>query len=614
MTGSLEEASSGGDNGVRRVRGEMIRRSSILLAFGVVTLTGAAPAFGAAVPGSASLVAADAQIVAGSSVQLSGAVESEDVCRPGRPFQLESRVAGQALWEAVTSGQSGNDGQFTVSATPQHTSESRVVLAEVVRGSVVCEGIVSTQVLTEVLVHVSGKLSRTTVRAGNCLKLAVSVVPAKAGQSVRIQQGNGEAWRTLQTPVLDAASHALVDLCFGWDSIGTVRLRATWPKQDELNLAGSSGALDLDVLRAGWMIRIDRLTEGRSIGVAIEEEGTFLYRRASTRPRIPASNQKLLLSMALLDRFGPEFRLRTVAAAPVVENGIVRGDLWILGTGDPTVDRRGLSTLVNRLASAGIIGIDGRVMGSTSYFSRDWFAPGWKASFPEDEIALPSALTFRRNELGGRHVADPERRAAAWVNRRLRARGVSVAGDPGSGNAPDGLIEIAAIESRPLGVLLRIVNRFSWNFGAEVLGKRLGLERSGAPGTIAKGAEAVRAWAAEGGTPMSAYDSSGLSYRNRISPTGIVRLLALAEDRPWGPSLHAALPGPGQGTMKGRLGGVMVRAKTGTLTRVSSLSGWVWLERRGVWAEFSIISGGLQKPVAMGIENAIVRTLARSAR
>jgi D-alanyl-D-alanine carboxypeptidase len=66
--------------------------------------------------------------------------------------------------------------------------------------------------------------------------------------------------------------------------------------------------------------------------------------------------------------------------------------------------------------------------------------------------------------------------------------------------------------------------------------------------------------------------------------------------------------------MKGRLKGVMVRAKTGTLTRVSSLSGWVWLERRGVWAEFSIISRGLQKPMAMGIENSIVRTLARAAR
>lgn len=592
----------------------MIRPSSILLAFGVVTLTGAAPAFGATVPGSASLVAGDAQIVAGSSVQLTGKVETEDVCRAARPFQLESRATGQALWEAVTSGQSGNDGTFSVPAAPQHTSESRVVLAEVVRGSVVCEGIVSAQVLTEVLAHVSGKLSRATVRAGNCLKLAVSVVPAKAGQSVRIQQSKGEAWRTLQTPVLDAASQAVVELCFGWESIGTVRLRATWPKQDDLNLAGMSETLELEVLRAGWMNRIDRLTGGRSIGIAVEEEGAFLYRRASTTPRIPASNQKLLLSMALLDRFGPDFRLRTVAAAPVVENGIVRGDLWILGTGDPTTNRRALSLLSKRLVSAGVAAIEGRVMGSTSYFSRDWFAPGWKSDFPEEEVALPSALTFRGNELAGRHVADPERRAAAWVTRRLRARGVSVAGSPGSGDAPEGLIEIAAIESKPLGALLRIVNRYSWNFGAEVLGKRLGLERSGVPGSIAKGAEAIRAWAAEGGTPLAAFDSSGLSYRNRVSPTGIVRLLALAEARPWGPSLHSSLPGPGQGTMKGRLGGVMVRAKTGTLTRVSSLSGWVWLERRGVWAEFSIISRGLQKPMAMGIENAIVRTLARAAR
>ena len=592
----------------------MIRPSSILLALGLVSFTGATPAFGATVPGSATLTAAEPQIVAGSNVLLSGKVETEEPCRGDRPFQLETRVVGQELWEAVTSGQSKSDGTFSVSAAPQHTSESRVVLAEVVRGSVICDGIVSGQVPIEVLVHVAAKLSRPTLRAGSCLTLAVSVLPAKAGQLVRIQQREGEAWKTLQTPSLDALSQAAAHLCFGWESIGAVRLRVTWPRQDDLNLAGSSEHLGLEVLRARWMIRIDRLTEGHSIGVAVEEEGAFLYRRASTRPMIPASNQKLLLSMALFDRFGPEFRLRTVAAAGLIENGVVRGDLWILGTGDPATDRRALSTLVKRIGAAGITAIDGRVMGSTSYFSRDWFAPGWKASFPKEEIALPSALTFRGNEIGGRHVADPERRAAAWVTRRLRARGVRVGGEAGSAYAPGRLIEIAAIESKPLGVLLRIVNRYSWNFGAEVLGKRLGLERSGGPGTIAKGAEAVRAWAGDGGTPVSAYDSSGLSYNNRVSPTGIVRLLALAEDRPWGPSLHASLPGPGQGTMKGRLAGVMVRAKTGTLTRVSSLSGWVWLHRRGVWAEFSIISRGLQKPVAMGIENAIVRTLAGSAR
>lgn len=592
----------------------MIRPSPILVAFGVVTLTGVAPAFGAAVPGSASLKASQAQIVAGSNVQLSGQVQTDDVCRADRSVQLETRIAGQTSWAAIGSGQSAGDGTFSVAAVPQHTSEFRAVLAEAVRGSIVCEQVVSGPASTDVIAQVKSMLTRTTIRAGNCTSLTVSVLPSKAGQSIRIQRQAGERWHTIQTPVLDPSSQAAAELCFGWGSLGTVPLRATWPKQDDLNVGGSSEVFGLEVLRAGWMIRIDRLTEGRSIGIAVEEEGAFLYRRASTVPRIPASNQKLLLSMALLDRFGPDFRLRTVAAAPAVESGIVRGDLWIQGTGDPTINRRALSVLSRRLIAAGIVAIEGRVMGSTSYFSRDWFAPGWKSSFPKDEIALPSALTFRGNERAGRHVADPERGAAAWVTRRLRARGVSVGGSPGSGSAPHGLIEVAAIESKPLGVLLRVVNRRSWNFGAEVLGKRLGLERLGPPGSIAKGAEAIRAWAAEGGTPLSAHDSSGLSYRNRVSPTGIVRLLALAEDRPWGPKLHASLPGPGQGTMKGRLKGVMVRAKTGTLTRVSSLSGWVWLERRGVWAEFSIISRGLQKAVAMGIENAIVRTLARSAR
>jgi D-alanyl-D-alanine carboxypeptidase len=595
-------------------KAKMIRSSRVLIVLGLVTLIGVAPAFAAVVPGSASLKASEPQIVAGSEVQLSGQVETDQVCRGERSILLETRVVGQTVWGASGTGQSAADGTFTLSAAPVHTSEFRAILPEAMRGAVVCEEIVSAQASTKVMASVITTLSRASIRAGNCSNMTVSVLPAKPGQSIRIQRQNGEKWHMIQTATLDPASQAGVDLCLGWDSIGTVRLRATWPKQDELNAEGASEALSLEVLRAVWMIRIDRLAEGKSIGVAVEEEGSFLYQRAGSVSRIPASNQKLLLSMALLDRFGADFRLPTVAAASVVEGGIVRGNLWILGTGDPTVSRGALSRLASRIVSAGIVGIEGRVMGSTSYFSRDWFAPGWKIDFPKEEVALPSALTFRGNELAGRHVADPERQAAAWITRRLRALGVSVAEAPGAARAPEGLVQVAAIESKPLGLLLRTVNRFSWNFAAEVLGKRLGLERIGAPGTIAKGAEAIRAWAAEGGTHITAFDSSGLSYHNRASPTGIVRLLALAEDRMWGPALHASLPGPGQGTMKGRLRDVMVRAKTGTLTRVSSLSGWVWLERRGVWAEFSIISKGLQKPVAMGIENAIVRTLARSAR
>jgi D-alanyl-D-alanine carboxypeptidase len=56
-----------------------------------------------------------------------------------------------------------------------------------------------------------------------------------------------------------------------------------------------------------------------------------------------------------------------------------------------------------------------------------------------------------------------------------------------------------------------------------------------------------------------------------------------------------------------------VRAKTGTLDRISALSGWVWLEDRDAWGEFSIVSRGLTKEAAVRIEDAIVRTVGANA-
>ena len=56
-----------------------------------------------------------------------------------------------------------------------------------------------------------------------------------------------------------------------------------------------------------------------------------------------------------------------------------------------------------------------------------------------------------------------------------------------------------------------------------------------------------------------------------------------------------------------------LRAKTGTLDEISALSGWVWLERVGDWAEFSILSKGITKTHSMQIENAIVRVVSANA-
>jgi serine-type D-Ala-D-Ala carboxypeptidase/endopeptidase (penicillin-binding protein 4) len=365
--------------------------------------------------------------------------------------------------------------------------------------------------------------------------------------------------------------------------------------------------------RPGWVRRIDRLVAGKPIGVAVREEGQFLYRHAVGRRRAPASNEKLLLSMALLDRLGPQATLATqaaAAAAPVT--GVMAGDLWILGTGDPDVRRTTLVRLAQELVAAGVTRVDGSVIGSTGYFKRDWRAPGWKPYFPRTQVALPTALVYEGNQAGGVHITDPELRAARALTEELRDRGVSVAGKAGAAKSPASLVPVAEVPSEPLAKIIDVMNRFSSNFWAEVLGKRLGTETQGVPGSIAKGAAAIRSWAAQLGVAVRARDSSGLSYGNRISPGGMVRLLGVVEDRPWGATLREALPSGGQGTLGGRLGRVPFHAKTGTLTSVSALSGYVWMRRRNAWVEFSILSR-LSKDAAVRIEDRVVRILWRDA-
>lgn len=378
--------------------------------------------------------------------------------------------------------------------------------------------------------------------------------------------------------------------------------------------------------RAGWKVRIDRLTARHAVGVAVREEGRFLYRHQTKRRRVPASNQKLLLSMALFDALDPSRSIETTAATQILQQPVLKGDLYLLGRGDPSVTGGGrfgralpfeptrLGVLARAVRAAGVRRVEGRVIGNTGYFARDWYAPGWKSDFAEKWIALPTALTFEGNVHSGRHISDPERRAAAAMTRKLEDLGVRVMGKPAAAQAPADLVDVASVSSPPLSVMARYMNRWSSNFFAEVFGKRLGVERSGIPGTIAKGAAAIASWAAQHGVSVVARDSSGLSYENKVAPGGMVRLLGIAEDATWGPTLRKSLAAAGEGTLKDRLRGVRLRAKTGTLDGISSLSGYVWLRRRDTWAEFSILSRGMSKALASAIEDDILRILTRDAR
>lgn len=340
-----------------------------------------------------------------------------------------------------------------------------------------------------------------------------------------------------------------------------------------------------------------------------------MYRWGSSKPRTPASNEKLLLTMALLDKLDPATTIPTAAGALALPvNGTIQGDLWILGRGDPSGRRAEMAALANALVAAGVTRVSGSIMGNQGPFARDHFAKGWLPDYRITDMPIPTGLTYNENrDTRGRIVHDSERRAALALTKALEKRGVSVKGSPGMGSHPPHLIRVAEIASAPLHAILARMDHPSDNFYAEVLGKYLGQLVKGAPGTIAKGAAAMRAFAGDQGVSVSPFDASGLSYADRITTGHMVRLLWYTAAQPWLPTLLNALPRGGQGTLTGRLTWVNVHAKTGTLTSISALSGFVWLRQSGMWAEFSIMSHGMAKADAVKIENTIVRTVSNEA-
>ncbi len=373
-----------------------------------------------------------------------------------------------------------------------------------------------------------------------------------------------------------------------------------------------------DPLRArpAWAHDLDAIIGDRPFSVSVGEAGEVWYEHKAWVMRPPASNQKLLLSMVLLDRYAPGRRIATeVRHDGRIDDGVLRGDLWLVGHGDPDVDRDAIRAIASEVEAAGIRRIAGSVMGATGPFERDWWAPGWREYFPDIYIARPTALTFDLNESAtGQHLSDPERRAAQALTGRLRARRIVVRDDAGYGSPGGPTDRLAVVRSRDLLHLMRRMNVPSSNFRAEVLGKMLAFE-AGKRGTIAAGAKVVCGWIVRRGPDFTCHDASGLSYDNRSSTRGILALLAFAEARPWGRTLRSTLPRPGTGTLghPTRLGGLTLRAKTGTLENASALSGWVRSEIDGRWLEFSILSNAFDDQTAKGIEDEIVRLIAAEA-
>ncbi|MCX2734137.1 D-alanyl-D-alanine carboxypeptidase/D-alanyl-D-alanine-endopeptidase [Saccharopolyspora sp. NFXS83] len=419
-----------------------------------------------------------------------------------------------------------------------------------------------------------------------------------------------------------------------------------------------SGALrvDLDEILA------DPRLAGSHAGVVVRDPETdeVLYSRQPEARATPASTAKLFTAAAALEELGPDHRFRTeVRAAAPSAGPLLLGDLYLRGTGDPTMLAADYDRLAEQVAASGVRVVQGRLLTDDTWFDDVPLGTGWAWDDEPYYYAAPvSALTVAPNEdfdagnvllrvspttagspvrvdpepatdavrldvrattgepgsestlsvareHGGDRVVvsgsvpadaepaeeftsvrDPSAYAADVFARALRAHGVHVAGT-GEGVVPAGARAVAEHESMPLRELLVPFLKLSNNGHAEVLTKAMGRQARD-EGSWPAGIEVLTERLAGLGVDPAALrlvDGSGLSSMDAVSPGRLASLLDVVRQRPWFADFHAALPvaaEPGRfvgGTLRNRMAGTAaagnVHAKTGSISGVTTLSGYV---------------------------------------
>ncbi len=104
-----------------------------------------------------------------------------------------------------------------------------------------------------------------------------------------------------------------------------------------------------------------------------------LYSHNAARKRIPASNVKLFTAAAALARLGPDYRFATdFYAKGKVRGGVLRGDLYLKGYGDPLFVHEKMRDLVRRLKLRGVRRIEGDLVADASFFDDRKYGRGWR--------------------------------------------------------------------------------------------------------------------------------------------------------------------------------------------------------------------------------------------
>ncbi|KZE37515.1 D-alanyl-D-alanine carboxypeptidase [Bhargavaea cecembensis] len=218
-------------------------------------------------------------------------------------------------------------------------------------------------------------------------------------------------------------------------------------------------------------------------------------------------------------------------------------------------------------------------------------------------------------------VEDPTMYALDLFRQALKQEGITVSGKLSEGVAPEGADALASKESMPLRELYIPFMKLSNNGHAEVLVKEIGRAVAG-EGSWDAGLGVMEDVLAEYGlntAGMRLRDGSGMSHKNLVTAEQLSVLLYKVQAEPWFPVFLNSLPVAGHqdrmtgGTLRNRMkegaASENVQAKTGSLTGVSTLSGYVTAEN-GEEYIFSILFNNYLAGSVTPIQDEIAETIA----
>jgi D-alanyl-D-alanine carboxypeptidase/D-alanyl-D-alanine-endopeptidase (penicillin-binding protein 4) len=305
-------------------------------------------------------------------------------------------------------------------------------------------------------------------------------------------------------------------------------------------------------------------------GIWLQTQDQYLFDHQGSVPLPAASLVKVAVTLAALDRFGPDHRFETrLMPTGPIEAGVLRGDLVVVGAEDPFFVWEAAVLVAQQLQEAGIQQVQGDLVIQGRFYMNFFEDPlqagkllrqGWNGtSWPpeaEAQFQLMPAGTPRPELVitGEIRLADP---------------GFIPAGQP-----------IVRHYSLPLAELLKLMNRYSNNLMADMLAQATG----GHEQVARRSAELIGIPASE----IQLINGSGLGMDNQMSPRAVVGLFLQIQAQVAAAGLSVSdlfeIVGVDQGVLERRLLPAPIVAKSGTLNRVSSLAGVIPTRDRGlVW-------------------------------